>query len=207
MSTIAYVLIVALVAILGYGLSRLQARTDRQTSIPFDSDTFPRDAVRQALERMGCTVAQDSDGEVCGSLPLSGMNWGQQITVKMKERELLVRSSFTGSQIFGGQKNQENIDSFLREWIQREKYAAVTPSESASQEAFARKNARKSLMIGSLMAIAGGGFLTLVTFIPAHEGASPGNKFHLIGLGAPALFMGIASIWAGARRLFARHEK
>jgi hypothetical protein len=207
MSTTAFVLILALVVGLVYGLNRLQARTERQILIPFDGDTFPRDTVRQALERVGCTIVQNSADEVCGSLPLDGLNWGQKITVRMKDRQLLVRSSFTGSQVFGGSKNQKNIDLFLKEWNQRANYACASPVELASLEVFARKNARKSLLIGSLMALVGGGLLALVVFVPAREGSSPGSKYRLIGLAAPVLLIGLVSVWAGARRLYGRSNK
>jgi hypothetical protein len=203
MSPLILILLILVVAVAFYGLSRLSSSTAREVAIPFADGELPRAEVKAALERMGCLASDDGGSAITGLLPGSGGSWGQEVTVKIETGRIRVRSAFSSSQAFGARKNQENVDRFRAEWERRAEVraAAADPVVQASSEARAREVARNTMWGGGLAVAAGMGLLSIALCVPAREGASPGSKISLVGLALMPLAYGLPRVWAAVARL------
>lgn len=197
------ILLALAVAVVFYGLSKLESSTAREGVIPLADGELPRDEVKAALERMGCVLADDGGGVITGLLPGRGGSWGQEVTVRIETGSMRVRSAFSRSQLFGARKNQENVDRFRAEWERRaeSRAAAADPVVQASSEARARAVARNTVWGGGLAVAAGLGLLSVALFVPAREGASPGSKVRIVGFALVPLAYGLPRVWAAVARL------
>jgi hypothetical protein len=208
-----FIIFVGIAALVIYGVYRLQARTPRELQIPLEEERFPRHAIKEALERMGCTITHDSSHRVCGTLPMDGMSWGQEVSVTLHGHMLLVRSAFLMSQIIGGAVNQKNVERFAEEWKKGSEFIRADPVQKARQETFIKENAVHSARIGAFMAIAAGLLLAAASWVPSADGHGSA-RYRLIALAAPLFLVGCASIWHGMKRsrekpkkkLVRRHE-
>jgi hypothetical protein len=198
---IAIILLILAFGVVFYGLSRLSSITVREITIPFAEGNPPREEVKAALERMGCVVSDNGSGAVTGLHPGRDFSWGQQVTVTTEPRQLRVRSCFSNSQAFGGEKNQENIDRFRAEWERRADFRAAMadPAVRASSEARAREVARNGAWGGSVAVAAGLALLLLALFVPS-EG-SRGSRLKLLGLALLPLAYGLPRVSAALARL------
>lgn len=202
MNDIVLVIIVVVFVALAYGLDRLSARASREITIPFEGDA-PAADVKAALERIGCVVVDRPGGAIIGLLRGDGGDWGQEVTVTAEQNRLRVRSSFSGQQITGASKNQENVDRFSAEWERRAEVAAAAvadPSIREEAEAQARKAARDALRGGAVAIAIGIGVLVLAA-LPAREGASPSGSVRLAGIGLVVIGYGLPRAVAAAARL------
>lgn len=200
----SFLVIALLVAVaIAIILWRLSSSTVREITIPFEGSGLPRNEVRAALERMGCVVSDDGGGAVTGLTPGDALSFGQVLTIRAERGHLRVRSSFSDGQAWRGSKNQENVDRFRVEWERRNEVgaAAADPAVRAASEARARDVARRTIWSGGFAVAAGLGILLVVFLVPSREGASPGGKFYLAGLGAVLLGYGIPRVRAAAARL------
>jgi hypothetical protein len=143
---------------------------------------------------------------VCGTLPMSGMSWGQEVTVTPHHHMLVVRSTFLISQIIGGSVNQQNVERFAEEWKNRSKFIRTDPAQKARRETFVKENAARSTQIGAFMAIAAGFVLALAIWVPSPNGGVSA-RFRLIALAAPVFLVGCASIWHGMKRVRKKPNK
>lgn len=202
MSPLALILAVMVVAAGFYGLSKLSSSTEREIAIPLADGEASRDEVRAALERMGCLVPDGRGRTITGLLSGSLGNWGQEVTVTIGTRRLRVRSCFSTSQIFGGRKNQENVERFRAEWERRAevRMAAGDPAVRASSEVRAREVARGVVQGGGLTVAAGLALLLIAVLVPTRAGASPGAKLRIVGLALIPLAYGVPRVWAALAR-------
>jgi hypothetical protein len=84
MSAVLIILIGA--AVVGILANWLAAKTAREITIPVEGMEFPHDEVKGALERTGCVVMVNEPHKLMGTLPGRGGSWGQEVTVKFKDR-------------------------------------------------------------------------------------------------------------------------
>jgi hypothetical protein len=194
-----FLIFVGIAALVFYGVYWLQRRTSRELQIPLEEPGLSRHVVRKALERMGCTITHDSSHMVCGTLPMSGMTWGQEVSVTLHHHMLLVRSTFLISEIIGGSVNQQNVERFAEEWKNRTKFIRTDPAQKARQETFVKENAGSSARTGAFIAIATGLVLAAAIWLPSPNGGSA--RFRLIALVVPVFMMGCASVWYGMKRV------
>jgi hypothetical protein len=202
MSPVIVVVVVLVAAVLFFGLNRLSARTARELTIPFAGGELPGGEVTTALERMGCVVSDQAGDEITAFTPGDALSFGQIMTVKMEHGQLRVRSSFSDSQAWRGNKNQENVERFAKEWARRTEFraAAIDPAVRAAAEASAVKNARKTLWGGAFAVAVGVGFLLLL-LVPARGAAGQSANVRILAFALIPLGYGLPRVWAAWSRL------
>lgn len=181
--------------------SRISSWTVCEITIPLAGGAT-QDQVRAAMERMGCLMAEASENVSTGFISGDGFNWGQKLTVTVERDLLRVRSRFSGSQAFGAEKNQENVERFRIEWERRGSVEAVAedPEIRKASVERARQVAQRARWGGGL-AVSVGLILLFIALARSTEGAPASGTFRLAALALVPLLYGLPRLLAGASRL------
>jgi hypothetical protein len=177
--------------------------TAREVVVEVRGPEPPRELVEAILQRLGCVLVEGRKKTVRGLLPGDGLHWGQELEVRIRRDRLLVRSSFSATQLFfGGGKNEENLSRFRFEWERRAEYetALADPIGRLGLKVREQDSARR-MATGGWVAIGLGAALALaLLIIPSREGAPPGGKLRILPFALLALGYGIPRVLTASKR-------